>query len=238
MVTRSLRIQSAPVDETLVSAPIAGRRAHGSCTGIVRVPVQAPVICVVEEDIALRESLELLIQCEGWRTALFASARDFFAELGACAPSCLVVEADLDGLELQRRIAADRRGVPIIFVTDHCDVPLAVRAMKAGAIEFLTRPIDVATLLAAIRTAIEISAATQDHEHQLKGLRAAHASLSAREREVMSLVVAGMLNKQIGDVLGISEITVKAHRGRVMRKMNAASLADLVRMDAKLQADR
>lgn len=202
--------------------------------------MQAPIVCVVDEDVTIRETLASLIRCEGWRPALFACAHDFLAEPGTSAPSCLVLDvglSDLDGLEIQKRIASDRRGVPIIVVTGHCDVPLAVRAMKAGAVELLMKPLDVDRLRAAIRTAIEISAAAHGEELQRKALQAAYASLSAREREVMALVVTGMLNKQIGDALGISEITVKAHRGKVMRKMKAASLADLVRMDARLQPD-
>jgi FixJ family two-component response regulator len=199
---------------------------------------QTPIVFVVDDDRALRESLERLIECAGWRPESFSCAREFLARPRAAVPSCLVLDvgrADLAGPELQRRIAAERAGLPIVCIAGQGDVPMAVRAMKAGAIEFLTKPVDGDVLLAALRHAIQISEGTLDQEMELRPLRAAYASLSGREREVMARVVAGMLNKQIGQELGISEITVKAHRGRAMRKMNAGSLAELVRMDAKLQ---
>jgi FixJ family two-component response regulator len=198
-----------------------------------------PIVFVVDDDISVRESLELLISCAGWQSETFASARDFLARPRAAAASCLILDVglpDLNGLDLQQRIASDRTDMPIIFITGNGDVPMTVRAMKAGAVEFLTKPFGDDVLLAAIRNAIERSDATLGHAAEVRALRERHASLSRREREVMALVVSGMLNKQIGAELGISEITVKAHRGKVMRKMNAASLADLVTMAANLSA--
>jgi len=193
-------------------------------------------VFVVDDDVSVRESLELLIRVAGWEPETFASAREFLARAPARTPCCLVLDVslpDLDGLQLQRRIA-DRVDMPVIFITGHADVPMTVRAMKNGAVEFLTKPFDDDELLSAIRDALERSRAAIDTETELHGIRAHHASLSRRERQVMDLVVAGLLNKQIGAELGISEITVKAHRGHVMRKMRASSLADLVRLAARL----
>jgi FixJ family two-component response regulator len=200
--------------------------------------VTTPIVFVVDDDISIRESLELLIQTEGWQPETFASAREFLAHPRAVAPSCLVLDVsmpDLNGLELQQRLGPDRGDMPIIFITGHGDIPMSVRAMKAGAIEFLTKPFGDAVLLNAIGQAIERSRAALDQEAGVRELRDRYASLSAREREVMALVVSGLLNKQVGGELGISEITVKAHRGKVMRKMKAGSLADLVTMAARLQ---
>jgi FixJ family two-component response regulator len=201
--------------------------------------VPTPVVFVVDDDISVRESLELLIESAGWRVELFASARDFLAHPRANVHRCLVLDVslpDLNGLELQQRIAADRVELPIVFITGHGDIPMSVRAMKAGAIEFLTKPFKDEALLGAIRSAIARSAAALSRELELKTLRESYAALSRREREVMALVVSGKLNKQVGGELGISEITVKAHRGRVMRKMNAGSVADLVKMAGKLSS--
>ena len=196
-----------------------------------------PVVFVVNDDTALRESLERLITRAGWQAETFESALEFLAHLRTVAPSCLILDValpDLSGLELQKRISADRIDMPVIFVTGRREVPVAVQAMKAGALEFLTRPFSNEELLSAIRQAIEHSQAALTREAQLRDLRECHAALTPREREVMTLVASGLLNKQVGGELGISEITVKAHRGNVMRKMKAGSLADLVRMDARL----
>jgi len=195
-----------------------------------------PVVFVVDDDVSVRESLEALIETAGWRTKTFATAVDFLAHCGDTSPRCLVLDVSLpglSGLDLQHRLG-DRRDLPIIFITGHGDIPMSVQAMKAGAVEFLTKPFSDDVLLAAIRRAIESSSTALDRESEVEQLRRAFASLSPRERQVMTHVVSGRLNKQVGGELGISVITVKAHRGRVMRKMNADSLADLVRMAAAL----
>jgi FixJ family two-component response regulator len=196
-----------------------------------------PIVFVVDDDVSVRESLELLISGAGWQPETFASAQEFLARPRVLAPSCLVLDValpDLNGLDLQKRVAADRIDMPIIFITGYGDVPMTVQAMKAGAAEFLTKPFGDDVLLSAIKHAIERSHAALRHEAEIQELRDRHASLTRREREVMALVVSGLLNKQVGGELGISEITVKAHRGKVMRKMEAGSLADLVTMAARL----
>jgi len=197
-----------------------------------------PIVFVVDDDISVRESLELLIRCAGWHPEAFASAQEFLARPRVLAPSCLVLDVslpDLNGLDLQKRVAADRIDMPIIFITGYGDVPMTVQAMKAGAVEFLTKPFGDDVLLSAIRNAIERSRTALSHEAEIRALRDSYASLTPREREVMALVVSGLLNKQVGGQLGISEITVKAHRGQVMRKMKADSLADLVTMAARIR---
>jgi len=199
-----------------------------------------PVVFVVDDDVSVRESLELLIRSAGWQPETFESAQEFLCRPRILIPSCLILDIalpDLNGLELQKRIA-DRPDMPIIFITGAGDVPTTVQAMKAGAVEFLTKPFSDTALLSAIKLAIERSETRLQVETEFKSLRERFATLSRREREVMGLVVRGLLNKQVGFELGISEITVKAHRGQVMRKIGAGSLADLVNIAAKLGMSR
>lgn len=200
-------------------------------------PQVTPTVFVVDDDVSVRESLELLIGFEGWRPETFASAQEFLARPRTLTPSCLVLDVSLpglNGLDLQKHVA-DRTDMPVIFITGHGDIPMTVRAMKAGAVEFLTKPFDDEVLLGAIRHAIESSRAALGHEAEIQALRGCYASLTSREQQVMTLVVSGLLNKQVGLRLGISEITVKAHRGRVMQKMKADSLADLVKTAERLR---
>ena len=196
-----------------------------------------PIVFIVDDDISVRESLEALIADSGWRPEAFASAQEFLVRPQPTSPSCLLLDVnlpDLNGLELQKRIAEQRTVVPIIFITGYGDIPTTVQAIKAGAVEFLTKPLNRETLIGAIKGALERSRISLNAEASLRELRVRHESLSHREQEVMALVVLGRLNKQIGGDLGISEITVKAHRGRVMRKMGARSLAELVSMATRL----
>src|ERR1700681_44965 len=195
------------------------------------------IVFVVDDDVSVRESLELLLRAAGWQPETFASAQAFLSRPRPTVPCCLVLDVTLpglSGLELQQQLA-DRTDMPIIFITGHGDVPMTVQAMKAGAVEFLTKPFSNDVLLNAIRDALERSRAALDQEAETRAVRDCYASLTSREREVLALVVSGLLNKQVGAQLGISEITVKAHRGNMMRKMKADSLADLVTMAASLR---
>jgi FixJ family two-component response regulator len=197
-----------------------------------------PIVFVVDDDVSVRESLESLIRCEGWQPETFASAQEFLDYPRVHIPNCLVLDVSLPGLtglDLQRLVASERTDTPIIFITAYGDVPMTVQAMKAGAVEFLTKPFNDEVLLTAIRAALERSRVALSLEAEMRVLRDRYALLSQRERQVMALVVSGLLNKQVGGELGISEITVKAHRGKVMQKMKADSLADLVKMAARLR---
>jgi FixJ family two-component response regulator len=200
-------------------------------------PDDRPVVYIVDDDVSVREALEALIREAGWRPLVFASALHFLSQPRIFSPSCLILDLtlpDLNGLELQQKIAADRPDMPIIFITGYGDVPTTVRAMKAGAVEFLTKPFADAELLSAVQAALDRSAAALHHAEERQVLEIRYASLSRREREVLRLVVSGLMNKQVAGELGISEITVKAHRGRVMRKMKADTFADLVTIATKL----
>jgi FixJ family two-component response regulator len=203
---------------------------------LVTIPDVSSIVFVVDDDVSVRESLELLIRSAGWQPETFAAAQDFLSRPRPAVPCCLVLDVTLpglNGLQLQQQLV-ERTDMPIIFITGYGDVPMSVRAMKAGAIEFLTKPFNDGVLLDAIRDALERSRSALQREAEMKMLRDRYASLTAREREVMALVISGLLNKQVGSELGISEITVKAHRGQVMRKMKADSLPDLVTMAARL----
>jgi FixJ family two-component response regulator len=196
-----------------------------------------PIVFVVDDDLSVREGLEALIAAAGWRPEVFASAHEFLARRRSRSPSCLVLDVtlpDLNGLEVQRKMAEEHEKLPIVFITGYGDIPMTVQAMKAGAVEFLTKPFTRDVLVTAIRTALDRSREILSQEAALEALRNRYKSLTRRERDVMSLVVQGKLNKQIGGTLGISEITVKAHRGRVMEKMCASSLAELVNMASRL----
>lgn len=200
-----------------------------------------PVVFVVDDDISIRESLELLLHHEGLGVETFVSAQDFLNRSRPTGPSCLLLDISLpglNGLELQKRVAVERREMPIIFITGHGDIPMTVQAMKAGAVEFLTKPFGDEVLLAAIRKALERSNALLVRDAEIQAFRDRYACLTSREREVMALVVMGLPNKQVGGELGISEITVKAHRGSMMRKMKADSLAELVTIATRLRLMR
>jgi FixJ family two-component response regulator len=216
-------------------------RALGDAVGSSPMSTVTPSVFIVDDDVSVRESLVLLIQNECWQAESFASAQGFLDHPRTALPSCLILDVSLpglNGLELQQRVAAERTDMPIIFITGHGDIPMTVRAMKAGAIEFLTKPFNDEALLNAIRQALQRSRLALSREAEIRGLRNCYALLTPRERQVMALVVSGLLNKQIGGELGISEITVKAHRGQVMQKMKADFLASLVKMAAKLRSAR
>jgi FixJ family two-component response regulator len=223
--------------ETITRGAYTGHSAIASgSTEALTMPDVTSIVFVVDDDVSVRESLELLIKSAGWRSETFASAQEFLYRPRATVPCCLVLDVTLpglNGLDLQQQLA-DRTDMPIIFITGYGDVPMTVRAMKAGAIEFLTKPLRPDVVVDAIRAAIERSRAALRLDSEMRDLRNCHESLTPREREVMALVVSGLLNKQVGGELGISEITVKAHRGQVMRKMKADSLPDLVTMAARL----
>jgi|SRR5579864_221322 len=211
--------------------------ALGSELGSAPMQVASPIVFVVDDDVSVRESLELLIQNEGWQAETFASAQEFLEHPRAALPSCLVLDVSLpglNGLELQQQVSSERNDLPIIFITGHGDIPMTVRAMKGGAVEFLTKPFNDEVLLNAVRQALDRSRIALGEEAQIEELRKCYAALTPRERQVMALVVSGLLNKQVGGELGISEITVKAHRGQVMHKMKADSVASLVKMAARL----
>jgi FixJ family two-component response regulator len=199
------------------------------------------IVLVVDDDISVRESLELLLRHEGLNVETFVSAQEFLGRPPVAVPSCLVLDISLpgiNGLDLQKRVAVEQHEMPIIFITGHGDIPITVQAMKAGAVEFLTKPLSDEIFLKAVRSALVRSKALLDRSTEIRTLKARYLSLTAREREVMALVVVGMPNKQVGGELGISEITVKAHRGSMMRKMKAESLAELVNIATRLRLPR
>ena len=200
-------------------------------------PSSDPIVFVVDDDLWVRESLETLIHDEGWQVETFASAQEFLDRPRPFTASCIVLDISLpglNGLELQKRVAIERTEMPIIFITGHGDIPMSVGAMKAGAVEFLTKPFNDEVLLTAIRQALERSRFVLTQQAEIQALRDRYESLTPRERDVMALVVSGLLNKQVAGELDITESTVKAHRGQVMQKMKAKSVADLVKMTARL----
>jgi FixJ family two-component response regulator len=198
----------------------------------------SPVVFVIDDDISIRESLEALLQRAGWCVETFVSAHEFLARPPVSVPNCLILDIGLpglNGLDLQKRVAAERSAMPIIFITGQGDIPMTVQAMKAGAIEFLTKPYKSDVLLLSVRTALERSRTLLGREEELQSLKARYAELTDRERDVMALVVIGLLNKEVANELGISEVTVKKHRGNAMRKMRAESLPQLVKMAGRLR---
>jgi len=227
-MTSATILQGTRMGSTHLFSPALGASVMADVT---------PIVFVVDDDVSVRESLQRMIRREGWQPRAFASVEEFFARPSAVVPNCLILDvslAGLDGLSVQRRVSIERPETPIIFITGNGDVRTTVQAMKAGAFEFLTKPFRDDVMLNAVREALERSRVALGHEAEMSVLRDHYASLSPRERQVMALVVSGLLNKQVGGELGISEITVKAHRGKVMQKMNAASLPDLVKMAGRL----
>lgn len=209
--------------------------------GLTSVPNITPIVFVIDDDISVRTSLEQLIQREGWQAETFESAEEFLGETRPLVPNCLILGLslqNLNGLEVQKQIARDRAEMPIIVISGYEHIPTTVQAMKAGAVEFLLKPFSNSVLLGAIRESLERSRVALDREIGMRDLRNRYSSLTPRERQVLVLVTSGLLNKQVGAELGISEITVKAHRGQVMQKMKANSLADLVRMATQLRPAR
>jgi FixJ family two-component response regulator len=216
-------------------------RTPDSSAAALSISNAVPIVFIVDDDVSVRESLELLVRNEKWKPEMFTSAQEFLNYPRTSVPSCLVLDLSLPGLtglDLQKQLAAERIDMPIIFITAYGDVPKSVQAMKAGAFEFLTKPIDNDSLVSAIRKALERSRLAIAQDAEMRELKARYALLSAREHQVMALVVSGLLNKQVGGELGISEITVKAHRRQVMQKMKADSLATLVKLAAKLGVPR
>jgi FixJ family two-component response regulator len=217
---------------------MAAASAH--CYQVKSLPISQdlPIVFVVDDDISVRESLEVLIRHEGFEVETFTSALEFLTRPRPTIPSCLILDISLpglNGLELQKRVAVERPDMPIIFITGHGNIPMTVQAMKAGAVEFLTKPFSDDVLLSAIHNAVDRSKVVIGRETELRMLKTRYARLTRRERDVMARVAAGVPNKLIGDELEISEITVKAHRGHMMRKMEAKSLAELVNMAARLR---
>ena len=237
IISNSPALETALVEVKRV-APIHATVVAHQETGSAK---ELPIVFVVDHDASIRRSLELLIRGKGWQPETFASALEFLERPRSLVPNCLVLDLSpqgLNGLDLQKRIAVERTETPIIFITAHSDVPTSVQAMKAGALEFLIKPFSNEALLKAIREGLKRSSVSLGREAEMRSLRDCYASLSRRERQVMVLVVSGLSNKQAGAELGISEITVKAHRGQVMQKMKAESFADLVRMATRLRAER
>jgi FixJ family two-component response regulator len=230
-MTASVFAEHVPVAPIELSTSAAGHE-----TEVVATSGAKSVVFVVDDDISVRESLELLIRAAGWHPEPFASPQEFLSRACVDVPCCLVLDVTLpglNGLELQQRLS-ERTDMPIVFITGCGTVPMSVQAMKAGAVEFLTKPLEKDVLLDAIRGAIERSRLALRLTSEMRSLRVRFESLTPRERQVMALVVSGLLNKQVGGELGLSEITVKKHRGRMMGKMEAHSLPDLVTMAARL----
>ena len=237
MTTMATRVVTRVPALSNVEGPYTGVSAIASRSiEVLTMPDVPPIVFVVDDDVSVRESLESLIKTAGWRAEAFPSGPDFLSRPRVRVPCCLLLDVTLpglNGLELQRQLA-ERTDMPIIFITGHGDIPMTVQAMKAGAVEFLTKPLQHDVLVNAIRGALERSRAALRLDEEMRTIKNCYESLTPREREVMTLVVSGLLNKQVGGELGISEITVKAHRGQVMRKMKADSLPDLVTMAARL----